>query len=53
MGAGIRKQLLLYKSYTQNAPLLVNKQDVLTILDREDQWVSKVSKNKTWLKSCD
>ncbi|KAG2195951.1 hypothetical protein INT47_007087 [Mucor saturninus] len=43
MGAGIRKQVSLYRSYTQNAPLLINNQDAIAILDREDQWVSKVN----------
>lgn len=42
MGEGIRKQVSLYQSYTQNAKLRVNNMDVITLLDREDQWVSKV-----------
>lgn len=42
MGANIRSKLSLYKSYTKNSPLMINgKEDVITILDREDQSVRK------------
>ncbi|GAA5804486.1 hypothetical protein HPULCUR_009981 [Helicostylum pulchrum] len=40
IGNDIRSNLLLYKSYTKNSPLIINgKEDVITILDREDQSV--------------
>ncbi|KAI9246423.1 hypothetical protein EDC94DRAFT_529642 [Helicostylum pulchrum] len=49
IGNDIRSNLLLYKSYTKNSPLIINgKEDVITILDREDQSV-KTSVNNSIL----
>jgi hypothetical protein len=32
----MKKQAVLYKSYTRNQPLLINGKDIITILDREE-----------------
>ncbi|KAI8984014.1 hypothetical protein BDF20DRAFT_857563 [Mycotypha africana] len=41
MGEDIRKQVALYKTYTKNACLCIHgKEDILSILDREDALVS-------------
>ncbi|GAA5808248.1 hypothetical protein MFLAVUS_001636 [Mucor flavus] len=45
IGNGIRSKLLLYKSYTKNSPLVINgKEEVITILDREDQSIQQQNK---------
>ncbi|KAI8077416.1 hypothetical protein BDF21DRAFT_494325 [Thamnidium elegans] len=45
IGNSIRSNLLLYKSYTKNSPLIINgKEEVSTILDREDQSIQQQNK---------
>lgn len=41
MGKKIRESVALWKTYARGAPLLVNGQDILSILDREDDLISK------------
>ncbi|ORY94771.1 hypothetical protein BCR43DRAFT_494565 [Syncephalastrum racemosum] len=41
MGKKIREGVTLWKTYARGAPLLVNGQDILSILDREDDLISK------------
>lgn len=44
MGDRLRCQIELYKSYTRNHSLLLNgKEDLLSILDREDKIITKVT----------
>jgi hypothetical protein len=43
----MKRQAVLYKSYTRNQPLLINGKDILTILDREET-ARKVSSNNVF-----
>ncbi|KAL9546396.1 hypothetical protein PS6_007684 [Mucor atramentarius] len=41
LGSNIRKQVTIYQSYTRNAPLIIyGKEDIITILDREDHIIA-------------
>ncbi|KAI8640813.1 hypothetical protein BD408DRAFT_483837 [Parasitella parasitica] len=40
LGSNIRKQVRNYQSYTRNAPFMYGKEDIITILDREDHAIS-------------
>ncbi|KAG1113661.1 hypothetical protein G6F42_014401 [Rhizopus arrhizus] len=41
LGSNIRKQVAIYQSYTRNAPLIIyGKEDIITILDREDHIIA-------------
>ncbi|KAG2200760.1 hypothetical protein INT47_002804 [Mucor saturninus] len=41
LGDKIREGVFLWMTYTRNTPLLVNGEDIITVLDREDTLLSK------------
>jgi hypothetical protein len=48
----MKRQAVLYKSYTRNQPLLINGKDIITILDREET-TRKVSNSSSIFKHMD
>jgi len=41
LGDKIREGVSLWMNYTRNTPLLVNGEDIITILDREDSLLAR------------